>query len=151
MNIGILAANLPPLKPLFATFFGQILTLTKGRSTTSRSNPFKLSGYHKHTDSHLRTPGQSSYAMRDVSGTSESRKKDSYDEILVLGKESYGVDIGRSGRQSVAGESEESVFALEGRTTVGPLGVGSGGERGLGRHLTITKTTEVRVSKSYEH
>ncbi|KAJ4990325.1 integral membrane family protein [Stagonosporopsis vannaccii] len=154
MNVGIIAANLPTLKPLFANFFGHMRTFTKGRSTGSRSGPglsgpFKSNGYYKHNDErHMGTGVQSSYAMRDISGATESKKKDSYDEILVLGKESYGVDAGRSRRQSVAGASEESVFVHEGpRSPAGPMSPRSGG---LGRNFTITKTTEVRVSKSVE-
>jgi hypothetical protein len=82
--------------------------------------------------------------MHNISSGTESKKKDSYDEILVLGKESYGIDTsaGRSRRQSTAGASDESILVHE-----GPLSPRS---HGLGTNLTILKTTEVRVSKSYE-
>ncbi|KAF2631081.1 hypothetical protein BU25DRAFT_223974 [Macroventuria anomochaeta] len=145
MNVGIIASNLPTLKPLFANFFGHMRTFTKGRSTGSRSGPglsgpFKSNGYHRQDDRHTGTGGQDNYAMHDVSTNAESKKKDSYDEILVLGKENYDVDVGR--RHSAAGASDESILAHE-----APLSPRS---HGLGRNLTILKTTEVRVSKSYE-
>ena len=146
MNVGIIAANLPTLKPLFANFFGHVRTFTKGRSTGSRSGPgisgpFKSNGYYRQDDRHTGTGGQSSYAMRDISAETETKKKDSYDEILVLGKESYGVDVGRSWRQSTAGASDENILTHE--APLSPRSVG------LGRNLTILKTTEVRVSKTY--
>lgn len=154
MNVGIIAANLPTLKPLFANFFGHVRTFTKGRSTGSRSGPalsgpFRSNGYCKHNDDrHMGTGAQSSYAMHGISGATESNKKDSYDEILVLGKESYGVDVGRSRRQSMAGASEESVYVHEGpRSPAGPLSPMSPRSGG---NFTIMKTTEVRVSKSVE-
>lgn len=159
MNVGIIAANLPTLKPLFANFFGHMRTLTKGRSTGSRSGPglsgpFQSSGYYKHDDRHTGTGGQSSYAMRDISGATESKKKDSYDEILVLGKESYGVDVGRSRTHSAAGASDESELVHERSKSpawpLSPLGPLSPSSGGPGRNFTITKTTEVRVSKSFQ-
>jgi hypothetical protein len=163
MNVGIVAANLPALKPLFASFFGHMRTLTKGRSTGSRSTPlsgpFKSNGYYRQNDSS--TDGRSgaaggSYAMRNISTDSagEPKKKDSYDEILVLGKESYGVDVGRSRRQSMTrgsdgsslGHEHDTPMSPDGPLTTTPL---SPRAQGLGRNLTILKTTEVRVSKSY--
>ena len=81
--------------------------------------------------------------MRDISVETESKKKDSYDEIPVLGKESYGVDVGRDRRRSTAGASDENILVAH----EGPLSPRS---HGLGRNLTILKKTEVRVSKSYE-
>lgn len=81
--------------------------------------------------------------MHNLSQGTESRKKDSYDEILVLGKESYGVDVGRSRRQSTAGASDESIMAH-----CGPM---SPRNQGLERNLTILKTTEVRVSRQFEN
>ena len=156
MNVVIIAANLPTLKPLFASFFGHMRTFTKGRTTGSssgpgqshhRSGPFKSNGYLRQNDSNSHNPsvgGQDSYAMHGISSSTESKKKDSYDEILVLGKESYGIDtnVGRSRRHSTAGASDESILVHE-----RPLGPRS---PGLGANLTILKTTEFRVSKGYE-
>lgn len=151
MNIGIVAANLPTLKPLFAHFFGQMRTFTKAiRSTGSRSGPgvsgpFKSNGYFRQEDrntNHTGSGAQDSYAMHDITKATESRKKDSYDEILVLGKESYAVDVGQSRRHSTAGASDESILAHD-----GPLSPRS---QGLSRNLTILKTTEVRVSRQYD-
>jgi hypothetical protein len=163
MNVGIIAANLPTLKPLFANFFGHMRTLTKGRSAGSRSTPlsgpFKSNGYYRQNDS---STGERSgamgggYAMRDLSTGSadEPKKKDSYDEILVLGKESYRVNVGRSRRQSTTRESDESSLGREHDAPTSPHGPLSPTplsprDQGLGRNLNILKTTEVRVSKSY--
>ncbi|KAF9694315.1 hypothetical protein EKO04_007413 [Ascochyta lentis] len=151
MNVGIIAANLPTLKPIFANFFGHMRTFTRGvRSTGSRSGPglsapFKSNGYFRQDDrntNYTGSGGQASYAMRDVNQGTESGKKDSYDEILVLGKESYGVDVGRSRRQSAVRTSDESVLAHE-----SPLSPRS---QGLARNLTIMKTTEVRISRQFD-
>ncbi|KAF3044530.1 hypothetical protein E8E11_008868 [Didymella keratinophila] len=170
MNVGIIAANLPTLKPLFANFFGHMRTLTKGRSTGSRSTPlsgpFKSNGYYRQNDSSTGGEGSGSgragtmggsYAMRDISAGSadEPQKKDSYDEILVLGKESYVVDVGRSRRQSTTRGSNESSLGQEHVAPISPNGPLSPTPlsprgQGLARNLTILKTTEVRVSKSYE-
>ncbi|KAL1652991.1 hypothetical protein SLS61_004612 [Didymella pomorum] len=162
MNVGIIAANLPTLKPLFANFFGHMRTLTKGRSTGSRSTPlsgpFKSNGYYRQNDSSTGERSGTmggSYAMRDISaGSNEPQKKDSYDEILVLGKESYGVDGGRIRRQSRTRGSDESSLGREHDVPTSPNGPLSATPlsprgQGLARNLTIVKTTEVRVSKSY--
>lgn len=150
MNVGIVAANLPTLKPLFANFFGRIRTFTKGRSTSSRSGPglsapFKSNGYFRQDDrstNHTSSCGQNSYAMRNISNATEPKKKDSYDEILVLGKENYDVSVGQSRRQSAVGASDKIVFPHDG--SLSPR------SRCLGRSLEILKTTEVQVSKNYE-
>ena len=149
MDVGIIAANLPTLKPLFANFFGHMRTLTKGRSTASRSGPghsgpFASNGYHRHEGSHTRSRTQNSYAMRDISMDKEAKKKDSYDEILVLGKENYGTEVGESRRRSVAGASDESILPHE--VPMSPTDQVNARSGGLGRNLTILKTTEVRVS-----
>jgi hypothetical protein len=94
MHIGILAACLPTLKPLFASFFGQIRTFTKGR-TTGSNTPFKGSGYVRHTDGN-------SFALKNLSSP--------YDEDVMLGKESYISGGRRARRQSGAGESDESIL-----------------------------------------
>ena len=149
MYVGIIAANLPTLKPLFANFFGHMRTLTKGRSTASRSGPghsgpFASNGYLRHKDSHVHSETQNSYAMRDIIVDKEAKKKDSYDEILVLGKETYGAEVGDSRRQSAAGASDESI--LPHIAPMSPIGQVNAPSGSLGRHLSILKTTEVRVS-----
>lgn len=163
MNVGIIAANLPTLKPLFANFFSHMRTLTKGRSTGSRSappsGPFKSNGYYRQNDSSaVERSGIAggSYAMHDIrtGPADEPTKKDSYDQILVLGKESYGVDAGRSRRQSTTRGSDESSLGREHDTPTslhGPLSPTplSPRSQGLGRNVMILKTTEVRISKSY--
>jgi hypothetical protein len=125
MHIGILAACLPTLKPLFASFFGQIRTFTKGRTTGSHNAPFKGSGYVRHDDGH-------SFALKNLSGSSQSRNV--YDEDVVLGKETYIVSNGRRAKRvSGAGESDESIL--------------SHGKRASGRGLAIVRTTEVSVTR----
>jgi hypothetical protein len=122
MHIGILAACLPTLKPLFASFFGQIRTFTKGR-TTGSNTPFKGSGYVRHTDGN-------SFALKNLSDASQSRNP--YEEDMVIGKESYIVGGRRARRQSGGGESDESIL-------------GHGKRRSNG--LAIVKTTEVSVTR----
>lgn len=73
----------------------------------------------------------------------------------VLGRASYGVDAGRSRQQSATRGSEESSLGREQDKPISPSGPLSPTplsprSHGLGRSLTILKTTEVRVSKSYE-
>ncbi|KAH7395060.1 hypothetical protein DE146DRAFT_633419 [Phaeosphaeria sp. MPI-PUGE-AT-0046c] len=136
MHIGILAACLPTLKPLFATFFGQIRTFTKGRSNGSNgiSTPFKSSGYVKQDDAY----GNSSFALKDMSDGSQSQPRSPYDEDVVLGKDLYTVktNVGRRARrQSDAGESDESI-----------LGHGNRRSDGL-RGMAIVRTTEVSVTR----
>src|SRR5690349_8240360 len=120
MHIGILAACLPTLKPLFASFFGQIRTFTKGRSTGSGglSAPYKSNGYVKQND----IRDQNSFAMKNLSGGSQSQSRSPYDEDVVLGKDLYTVTTsgGRIGRrQSCAGESDESILSHDNRRSHG--------------------------------
>ena len=87
MHVGIIAACLPTLKPLFATFFGQIRTTTRGHATSSGiSAPFKSNGYIQHRDN---APGSSNFAMTNLSEGSQTRSGDPYDENIMLGKETY--------------------------------------------------------------
>jgi hypothetical protein len=137
MHIGILAACLPTLKPLFASFFGSIRTLTKGRTTGSGgiSTPFKSNGYVKHDD----TRHQNSFAMKNLSESSQSQPRSPYDEDVVLGKESYNVTANggrRNRRQSCAGESDESILGHDNRRS-----------DGLARGMAIVRTTEVSVTR----
>lgn len=150
MNVGIIAANLPTLKPLFANFFGNIRTFTKGRSTGSRSGhglsaPFKSNGYFRQDDrstNHASSCEQNSYTMRDINTLTGPNKKESYDDILILGKENYDVSVEYSGRQSAAGASDDIASAHD-RLSI-PR------SQCLSQTLPILKTTEVRVSKNYE-
>ncbi|KAG9194707.1 hypothetical protein G6011_04742 [Alternaria panax] len=86
MHIGIIAACLPTMKPLFANFFGQVRSLaTKGRTTGSNglnSTPFRSNGYMKHNDMR---PGDS-FAMKNMSDNSASTGRDPYTEDAVLGE-----------------------------------------------------------------
>lgn len=141
MHVGILAACLPTLKPLFSNFFGSIRTFTKGRTSRTTgsgiSTPFKSNGYMKHPDDQ----GQGSFAMKNLSEGSQSRSRDPYEEDVVMGKDkSYTVEAGR-GRlhrpRSQAGESDESILSHDAPRT----------RSSLARGMTIIKTTEVNVSR----
>lgn len=136
MHIGILAACLPTLKPLFATFFGQIRTFTKGRSNGSNgiSAPFKSNGYVKQDDAY----GSSSFAMKDMSDGSPSQPRSQYDEDVVLGKDLYTVttNVGRRARRhSDAGDSDETILGRDNRRSDGLRG------------MAIVRTTEVSVTR----
>jgi hypothetical protein len=143
MHVGIIAACLPTMKPLFANFFGQVRSLaTKGRTTGSNginSTHFRSNGYMKHNDMR---PGHS-FAMKNMSENSTSTGRDPYTEEAVLGKETYHVEAGRgramSRPRSPAGESDESILDHE---------VGTGERRSvLPRGMTIVRTTEVNISR----
>jgi hypothetical protein len=135
MHIGIIAACLPTLKPLFASFFSQIRTLTKGRSTGSGglSAPYKSNGYVKHNDRR----DQNSFAMNYISQGSNSQPRSPYDEDVVLGKDMYTVTTSggrKDRRQSCAGESEDSILSHDKRTS-------------QAKGMAIMKTTEVNVTR----
>jgi hypothetical protein len=144
MHIGIIAACLPTLKPLFANFFGQLRSLTGGRTTGSggvNSAPFRSNGYMRHDDR------QNNFAMKNMSEGSQSTGRDPYAEDAMLGKKTYTVEAGRGpgrggghGRvRSQTGESDESILSHE-----GPQG---GERRNVPRGMTIVRTTEVNVSR----
>ncbi|OAL54457.1 hypothetical protein IQ07DRAFT_558600 [Pyrenochaeta sp. DS3sAY3a] len=146
MHVGIIAACLPTLKPLFANFFGQLRTLTKGRTSGNTggnsgiSTPFKSNGYVKQEDSR----NGNSYALKNMSEGSASRSRDPYGDDVLLGKETYNVNAagggGRLGRvRSQAGESDESILSHDGPAV--------GARSSLARGMTIVRTTEVNVSR----
>jgi hypothetical protein len=140
MHIGIIAACLPTMKPLFANFFGQMRSLaTKGRTTGSNSTPFRSNGYMKHNDMR---PSEN-FAMKNMSGGSQSTGRDPYSEDAVLGKETYTVQAGRgralSRPKSEAGESDETI--LDHEITMGER------RSVLPRGMMIVRTTEVNVSR----
>ncbi|KAF2855767.1 hypothetical protein T440DRAFT_513858 [Plenodomus tracheiphilus IPT5] len=131
MHIGIIAACLPTIKPLFANFSSSIRTLTKGRSTNSLgpsksgiSTPFKSSGYVKQSEHHSR--GQDDFALEEFG--ERRRGRDLYGEDVGLGKE------GGEWRVEGGGGSETG-------SEVG------GGRRSVARGMTIVRTTEVNVSR----
>jgi hypothetical protein len=145
MHVGIIASCLPTLKPLFASFFGQISHITKGRTTGSggiNSTPFRSNGYMKHNDR------GNHFAMKNMSEGSQSTGRDPYAEDAVLGKETYTAEAGRGMRnsglsrsKSQAGESDESILSHDGPET--------GGMRrsAIPRGMTIVRTTEVNISR----
>lgn len=104
MNVGITAANLPTLKPLFARFFTSLRTTLgsygsrAGHSTLA--TPYKSTGYMKHDE------GQS-FAMGSLSKKSTADKEwgkrgDSNESIL---REYGGAFEIRRGRELARRES----------------------------------------------
>jgi hypothetical protein len=143
MHVGIIAACLPTMKPLFANFFGQVRSIaTKGRtngSTGLNSTPFRSKGYVKQSDQHT----GNSFAMKSMSEGSQSIGRDPYGEGTALSKDTYTVEAGRGksdfGRlESQNRESDDSIANYEAR--YGP-------RRTSPRALTIIRTTEVAISR----
>ncbi|USP76069.1 hypothetical protein yc1106_03343 [Curvularia clavata] len=144
MHVGIIAACLPTIKPLFANFFGQVRSIaTRGRtggSTGLNSTPFRSKGYVKQSEQHT----ENSFVMKNMSdGSSPSTTRDPYAEDVVLGKDTYIVQAGRgktnfSKMESQARESDESIESFH---------VGCANRRTGPRGLTIVKTTEVAISR----
>lgn len=144
MHVGIIAACLPTMKPLFANFFGQVRSIaTRGRtggSTGLNSTPFRSKGYVKQSEQHT----ENSFVMKNMSdGSSHSTSRDPYAEDVVLGKDTYTVQARRgeldpSGIESRARESDESIESFH---------VGCAKRKTVPRGLTIIKTTEVAISR----
>jgi hypothetical protein len=121
MNVGIIAACLPTLKPLAAGFFGVVSALTSGERygsrygsrghTNGRSRPQVSNGYLKQSD----RSGTQSYNMDDLkeSNSRASRASPEFqfnEEYGAKGTVSYMAN-GRRG--SRAGESDESILPLQ--------------------------------------
>jgi hypothetical protein len=131
MNVGIIAACLPTLKPLFASFFDQIRAITGG--SNGHSSGYKSNGYYKQNE--RRMPGASSIALKNMtpSTITASQSSGPYAVEVSLGKE--GAIVYANGdkwarRLSRSGESDECILPYQGRAT--------------GRY--IVRTTEVDVS-----
>jgi hypothetical protein len=93
MHVGIQAACLPTLKPVFASFFGRVRGLTKGRSTESSD------GYVRHDD-------RGGYIMGNLGRGS---RRVVFGEDDVLEKDECSVQT--EARLSGADESEESILS----------------------------------------
>lgn len=119
MNIGITAANLPTMKPLFASFFGHIKSLTTGNSSKQSSGlAYRANGYLKQSDAGLDSPAAGSFALSQLSkgGAEKSHLGGKWNRKSVLG----------------GGDSDESILR----------------EHGVGmtpRGNMIIRTTEVDV------
>jgi hypothetical protein len=131
MNVGIIAACLPTLKPLFASFFNHIRAMTGGSS--GHSSGYKSNGYYKQND--RKETGTSSIALKNMtpSTTTTSQFSSPYAVEVSLGKE--GAIVYPSGdkwdrRLSKSGESDDSMLPHQGRAP--------------GRY--IMRTTEVNIS-----
>lgn len=129
MNVGIIAACLPTLKPLVAGFLGAVSALTSGErygsryANTGQSRPYVSNGYLKQSE----RSGTQSYAMDDMKNPSQSSNSRSnppspYEEEYKDGVIAYGSHKRRGSR---AAESDESILPL---------------------HKGIMRTTEVQVS-----
>ncbi|KAH7123531.1 hypothetical protein B0J11DRAFT_314047 [Dendryphion nanum] len=125
MNVGIIAACLPTLKPLAAGFLGAVSALTSGERYGSRyapnghSRPYVSNGYLKQAE----RSGTQSYAMDDVKGSaSRSAPESPYEEEYKENTVVYGANKRRASRGA---ESDESILPL---------------------HKGIMRTTEVQVS-----
>lgn len=131
MHVGIIAACLPTLQPLFASFFGSIGTMTKGRTTGSNTigAPFYSRGYMKHND----MQAQEVFALKDMSEGSQSQPRNPYDVDAMLEKEGYSVTTS-GGRQSQSVESSVSILSHKRSGT-------------LQRGMTILRTTEVEIRR----
>jgi hypothetical protein len=108
MNVGIIAACLPTLKPLAADFFGVVSALTSGERYGSRGHTKERSrlpvstGYLRQSE----PSGIISYNMDDLKGTaSRAILERPHTEIYGTGTDAYKVH-GRRG--SRGGESDES-------------------------------------------
>jgi hypothetical protein len=124
MNVGIIAACLPTLKPLASNFYGAVSALTSGERygsrygsghlTNDRTRPYVSDGYMKHNE----RSGTHSYPMDDM------RKPGSPFEPqdFAGGATAYGTSKRRG---SSAADSDESI---------------------LPQQKGIMRTTEVRVS-----
>lgn len=128
LNVGIIAACLPTLKPLAAGFFGAVSALTSGEGYGSRyansgqrSRPFHSNGYLKQEE---RGGTNRSYALEEMKG-SRAKTPDSLEEDF---KENAGAYLSNNiSRKSRAGESDESILPLH-------------------KNGGILKTTEVEIS-----
>lgn len=93
MHVGILAACLPTLKPLFASFFGRIRGLTKGRLTETSD------GYVRHDE-------RGGYIIGNLGGGS---RRVVYGENGVLGKDECDfITVARLSGDEEGGESVSS-------------------------------------------
>jgi hypothetical protein len=113
MNVGIIAACLPTLKPLAAGFFGAVSALTSGERygsrghTTGRFRPQASGGYLKQSEG----SGTQSYDMDHLKRitartTPESPYMEDYSGRTVTYK-------AHGRKESLAGQSDESVLPLQ--------------------------------------
>jgi hypothetical protein len=113
MNVGIIAACLPTLKPLAAGFFGAVSALTSGERygsrghTTGRYRPQVSAGYLKQSEG----SGTQSYDMDHLKrSTARTTPVSPYTEDYSRGTVPYKAH-GR--KESLAGESDESIIPLQ--------------------------------------
>lgn len=133
MNIGITAANLPTLKPLFANFFSNLRALSAYGSRTARSGrttPYKATGYLKQSDAGF-SHAENSFAMSNLSRSAGGGSRGVAGE-----EEKTWASSSLSKRGSQSGESDETILREHGMM-------------GRGRSTKgIVRTTEVDVKVS---
>lgn len=100
MNVGITAANLPTLKPLFARFFTSLRTMAGSygsRAATSTLNtPYKSTGYFRQEDQgNAESFVLSSLSKRSTVEQEWSKRGDSDESILREHGGGWGVAGGR--------------------------------------------------------
>ncbi|KZM21875.1 hypothetical protein ST47_g6996 [Ascochyta rabiei] len=126
MNVGIMAACLPTLKPLAAEFFGAVSALTSGERygsqyasrghSKARSRPYVSNGYLKQTEG----SGTPSYVLEEMDARREAASPSNQGPL----GDGLAYIVGQR-RGSSAGESDESI---------------------LRQHKGILRTTEVSIS-----
>ncbi|PSN73976.1 hypothetical protein BS50DRAFT_670466 [Corynespora cassiicola Philippines] len=129
MNVGIMAACLPTLKPLFANFFGHIRAMTSGSQgrSTGLSKPYNSNGYFRQNE-----PTDRSFALKEINSSLASTAQQG--AYSAESPTVYGGSNWESRRQSKGGESDESILPLQGAPHLQPKG------------RVIIRTTEVNVS-----
>lgn len=124
MNVGIIAACLPTLKPLVSSFYGVVSAITSGErygsrygsrhGTNVRSRPYVSNGYLKQLD----RDGTHLYVMGEMKSSGARTTAE-----IPLEKQSFAEGAER--HSNSAAERDESI---------------------LPQHNGIMRTTEVRIS-----
>lgn len=113
MNVGIIAACLPTLKPIAASFLGTVSALTSSNRyasrhpTTGPSRPNASNGYIRQAE----RSGTRSYAMKDLNCSNEGSLNSSAIDKEYL--ESGVAHTTHIGRVSCAAGSEDSILPAQ--------------------------------------
>lgn len=166
LNIGIIAASLPALKPLFNWFLETARAITSSGGRTGNRRPSGYNGYGSRsaTLGYLKQPDSSSFAMASMSrsrGDAENMKVDPYVAQVSVGVREVGQLDSRlntglpltskgsresSGSTSKASKQGEKDWDLEARKTSGDGILPHEDETLRPRGRGILRTTEVTVS-----
>ena len=113
MNVGIIAACLPTLKPIAASFLGTVSALTSStryasrHPTTGPSRPYASNGYIRQAE----RSGTRSFAMKDLNCSNDGSLNGS-----AVDKEYLGAGVAHTthmGRVSCAAGSEDSILPAQ--------------------------------------